>query len=587
MKQFFKFFTASCLGVFAALALIFLVGMIVVSSMSKTDTTVKKNSILKLDLARVIPEKSDNVKVSPLNLEASEAIGLRSLRRMLDMAANDDKIEGILLTSQSVSLGQANILSMIDALKKFKESGKWVYAYADYYSQGAYFLNSVADSIFLNPNGMVDVKGYGSIQPFFKNGMDKLGVKMNIFYAGDFKSATEPFRREDMSANNKLQVREFLNGMLDVFVDQVTEARGFSRADLDNIMNEYKGGNAKTALESNLVDELIYFDNLEDRLREKLGMKDEKKISYIDIEEYKLKKPLVEKGPFDSRVAVVYAEGTVGYGNDDLGAITDKKYMKIFDDIRRNDKIKAVVLRVNSGGGSALTSDIIWDEIAHLKSDGIPVVSSFGDVAASGGYYIAANSDTIVAMPNTLTGSIGVFMMFPNFTELSNDRLGVQWDSVKTHPFAINMNPMVNLTEGEKVLMQRETDKIYDQFLRVVAEGRGMSKEQVHEVAQGRVWTGLKAKEIGLVDEIGDLDDAIRIASEMAGLEEYRVKEFPIIEKPWYQDFIKGMNQSAAAKAVLPQDPMSKQLLKEYKATKELMESTGIQARMPYIYDFD
>lgn len=587
MKQFFKFFTASCLGVLAAFALLFLIGMIVVSSMSKKDTTIKSSSVLKLDLARVIPEKSDNIEVDPLNLEAPEAIGLRSIRRLIDKAASDDKIEGILLTSQSVNLGQANILSMVDALKKFKESGKWVYAYADYYSQSAYFLNSVADSIYLNPNGMVDVKGYGSLQPFFKKGMDKLGIKMNIFYAGDFKSATEPFRREDMSANNKLQIREFLDGMLGVFSNQVCEARGFSPAQLDNIMNEYKGGNAKSALEANLVDELIYFDDLEDRLRQKLDMKDEKKISYIDIEKYKLKRPLVEKGPFDSRVAVVYAEGTVGYGSNDLGAITDKKYMKIFDDIRRNDKIKAVVLRVNSGGGSALTSDIIWDEIAHLKSDGIPVVSSFGDVAASGGYYIAANSDTIVAMPNTLTGSIGVFMMFPNLTELSNDRLGIKWDSVKTHPFAINMNPMVNLTEGEKVIMQRETNNIYDQFLRVVAEGRGMTKEQVHEVAQGRVWTGLKAKEIGLVDEIGDLDDAIRIASEMAGLEDYRIKEFPVIEKPWYQEFLKGMNQSNAAKALLPQDPYSKQVWKEYKATKELMESTGIQARMPYIYDFD
>ena len=234
MKQFFKFFTASCLGVFAAFAIIFIVGMIWASIASSKDTTVKSGSILTLDLQRVIPEKSDNVKVDKFNMEPKEAIGLRALKNMIRHAATDDNIEGILLTHKGLGLGQATILSLINELEEYKESGKFLYAYGDYYSQSAYMINTTADSIFLNPNGMVDVKGYATMIPFFKNGMDRLGVKMNIFYAGNFKSATEPFRRSDMSEPNKLQTRAFLKGMLTVFQDQVTTSRGMSLATLDN-----------------------------------------------------------------------------------------------------------------------------------------------------------------------------------------------------------------------------------------------------------------------------------------------------------------------------------------------------------------
>jgi len=451
-----------------------------VSMASSKDTTVASNSVLKLDLSRVIPEKSGNVKADPFAMDAAESIGLRDLKRTIRNAATDSNIEGILLTHKDISLGQATIQSIVDELNAFKESGKWIYAYADYYGQSAYFINSTADSIFLNPNGMVDVKGYATMIPFFKEGMEKLGVKYDIFYAGNFKSATEPYRRTDMSEPNKLQTRTFLDGMLDVFQEQVTSARGFSEAELDNIMNDYKGINGKSALEANLVDELLFHDELQDKLRAKLDVKENGKIKYIDIEEYNSKITLTEKGPRDSRVAIVYAEGLVDYGNDEKGSISDKKYMKIFEKIRADKKIKAVVLRVNSGGGSALTSDIIHKEIAHLKSDGIPVVSSFGDYAASGGYYIAANSDTIVSMPNTLTGSIGVFSMLPNAKEMVNDKLGVNFDTVRTHENAIVMSPFLEMTPKQKAMMQSETDAIYDQFLQIVADGRGMTIEEAH-----------------------------------------------------------------------------------------------------------
>ena len=586
MKQFFKFFTASCLGVFAAFALIFLVGMIFVSMASNKDTTVASNSVLELDLSRVIPERSGNVKTDPFAMDAAEAIGLRDIKRTIRNAATDSNIEGILLTHKDVGLGQATIKSIVDELNAFKESGKWIYAYADYYGQSAYYINSTADSIFLNPNGMVDVKGYATMIPFFKEGMDKLGVKFDIFYAGNFKSATEPFRRTDMSEPNRLQTRTFLDGMLDVFQEQITTARGFSEAELDAIMNDYKGINAKSALAANLVDELVFHDELQDMLRAKLDVKENGKIKYIDLEEYHSKITLTEKGPRDSRVAIVYAEGNVGYGTDEKGAITDKKYMKIFEKIRADEKIKAVVLRVNSGGGSALTSDIIHKEIAHLKSDGIPVVSSFGDYAASGGYYIAANSDTIVSMPNTLTGSIGVFSMLPNGKELANDKLGVNFDTVMTHQNAIMMSPFLEMSAKQKAMMQSETDAIYDQFLQIVADGRGMTVDEVNEVAQGRVWTGLDGKENGLVDVIGDLDDAVKIASEMADLEDYRIKEYPSIKKEWYEDLIKGLSQGSTAQALIPNDEMSRALLRDYDELKSIMEMKGPQCRMPYIYKF-
>ena len=586
MKQFFKFFTASCLGVFAAIGILFLIGMVMVSMASSKDTTVASNSVLKLDLSRVIPEKSGNVKADPFAMDAAESIGLRDLKRTIRNAATDSNIEGILLTHKDISLGQATIQSIVDELNAFKESGKWIYAYADYYGQSAYFINSTADSIFLNPNGMVDVKGYATMIPFFKEGMEKLGVKYDIFYAGNFKSATEPYRRTDMSEPNKLQTRTFLDGMLDVFQEQVTSARGFSEAELDNIMNDYKGINGKSALEANLVDELLFHDELQDKLRAKLDVKENGKIKYIDIEEYNSKITLTEKGPRDSRVAIVYAEGLVDYGNDEKGSISDKKYMKIFEKIRGDKKIKAVVLRVNSGGGSALTSDIIHKEIAHLKSDGIPVVSSFGDYAASGGYYIAANSDTIVSMPNTLTGSIGVFSMLPNAKEMVNDKLGVNFDTVRTHENAIVMSPFLEMTPKQKAMMQSETDAIYDQFLQIVADGRGMTIEEAHEVAQGRVWTGVDGKENGLVDVIGDLDDAIAIASDMAGLDEYRIKEYPSIKKEWYEDLIKGLNKGGAAQALLPNDDLSRALIKDYDELKTIMEMKGPQCRMPFIYKF-
>ncbi len=587
MKQFFKFFTASCLGVFAAFAILFLVGMLMVSMASSKDTTVAANSILKLDLSRVIPEKTGNVKTDPWAMDANEAIGLRDIKRVIQNAATDSNIEGIMLTHKDVSLGQATIKSIVDELNAFKESGKFIYAYGDYYGQSAYFINSTADSIFLNPNGMVDIKGYATMIPFFKNGMDKLGVKYDIFYAGNFKSATEPYRRTDMSAPNKLQTRTFLNGMLDVFQEQITSARGFDEATLDRIMNEYQGINAKSALAANLVDELIFWDRLQDRLREKMGADENEKLDFIGLEEYNSKIELKESGPRDSRVAIVYAEGIVGYGADEKGSISDKQYMKIFEKIRANDKIKAVVLRVNSGGGSALTSDIIHKEIEHLKSDGIPVVSSFGDYAASGGYYIAANSDTIVSMPNTLTGSIGVFSMMPNAQKLANEKLGVNFDTVRTHQHAITMSPFLDMSPAQKAMMQSETDAIYDQFLSIVADGREMTIEQVHEIAQGRVWTGNDGKEIGLVDVIGDLDDAIKIAGDMAGLEEWRIKEYPSIEKEWYEDLLKGFSKGSSAQALIPDDELSKSLIQDYNELKSLMEMKGPQCRVPYIYKFN
>lgn len=588
MNQFFKNITAATIGVFVAFILMFLFFIVVLGSLSDTKPPISKNTVLEIDLSAQIPELTGNVEASGFNMENVGVLGLNTITQLIDHAAKDDKIKGILIKNNSTGGGQSTLASIRKSLLEFKESGKFIYSFSDMYSQSAYYIGSTADSVYLNPLGMIDIKGFSTFIPFYKSALDKVGVSMNVFYAGNFKSATEPYRRNEMSEENKLQTKEFLVSMVEHYKKAIAESRNLSMEDVDTIMSEYKGRNAKSSLESGLVDQLAYWDEVEEIIQKKLELKKGSKIKFKSLVDYNDAVTLrYGKSKSKDKIAVVYAEGILNYGTNDKGSISEKKYLKIFKELQNDKNVKAVVLRVNSPGGNSLTSDIIWRGIEKLKAAGKPVIASFGDYAASGGYYIAAGADTIVSAPNTLTGSIGVFLMFPNATELMNEKLGISFDEVKTHPMAVGLSPVKNLSDKEKALLQESTIEVYDTFLDRVSKGRNMSVDEVHEVAQGRVWTGNKAKELGLVDVIGDLNDAVEIAANSAGIEEYKIKSFPKIEETFIDQLFKSLASSDDISAKIGVNKKELQLLKEYSEIKSLLLDRSPQARLPFIVRYD
>lgn len=589
MKSFFPTFFASCLGVFAAFALcIFILIGMGISGMSKTNS-YSDNSILKLSLENFIPEKTGNVSQQSVFMGGQdESLGLRTILKLIEAAAIDEKIVGIVIENNNTSIGQATILSLMEGLEKFKESGKFIYSYADFHSQSSYMLCSVADSMFINPQGGVDLKGYGASIPFFKNMLDKVGVEMEIFYAGNFKSATEPFRLTEMSEYNKLQTRTFLTDMKDIMVEKLAASRKLTPVALDSIMTNYDGRTAKKAKTVGLVDELFYKDQFDDFLRKRTGIEEGKKIKYVSLSKYNTLAETEESSGKD-KIAIIHAEGEIIYGSDESGIISEKKYLGMLTKIRNDKNIKAVVLRVNSPGGNAFSSEVIWRELEKIKEAGKPVIASFGDYAASGGYYIAAGADRIVAEPNTLTGSIGVFMMLPNATKLLNEKIGVNFDTIKTHPFATGFSPVVQLTDKEKAILQESTLDIYDLFIERVSTGRKMSVEATKEIAQGRVWTGKRGKEIGLVDELGNLEDAIKIASEKANITSYKVVEYPTIEEDFFSTLIREISKGKDTEDVtsLFVSKEERKLYEQYQQVKGILRCKEPNARLPFLFEFN
>ena len=585
MKQFFKFLFASCLGTILAFGAMFFILFVVGSSLSTKDTSVGSDGVLLIELDGIIPEKTDNVEQDPFDFEAKRAVGVHHIKELIEKAQSDSDIKGIVYKSAfSTSGGMVTHSTIREALQNFKDStDKFVYSYADFYTNNSYLIASASDSIFINPNGMLDINGYGAMLPFFKEMLDNGGIKMNVFYAGNYKSATEPFRRTDMSPENREQTRAYLEDNFELYVDEVCKSRNIEREKLFKIINELEFENINIGIENGLIDGKMYWHEFEQLLRDKLGKSEGSKINYVDIEEYASKK-YISKGSSSNRVAVVYAEGEVVYDSNERGVVSELKYHKIFDKLKKDKKLKAVVLRVNSPGGSAFSSDIIWKELNEIKAKGIPVIASFGDYAASGGYYIAAGADTIVAHPKTLTGSIGVFSMLPEVAELFNDKLGIQFDTVKTSPNALAISPFYALTDTEKNSLQKWTDALYGKFLGIVAEGRGMSVEDVNEVAQGRVWTGQRALEKGLVDVLGDLDDAVAIAVERAQLgDDYKVVEYPIIKKEPWEQLLEDLSKVEEAQTRMPS--IEEQMLDKFKHIRSLVKYREPLARLPYIIE--
>lgn len=586
MGQFFKFLFASCLGfIVAILALTFIGGAIFtqIATMADKPKGIKANSVLKISLNDPLPERTNNLEVSPYDFKNTKILGIHDIVHAIEKAKDDDKIKGIYLTTDFLNTGHASANTIRDAVVDFKESGKFVIAYAKYYDQKAYYLATAADKIYVSPIGLVDFRGLAAQIPFYKNMLDKIGVDMQIFYAGKFKSATEPFRRTEMSPENKLQVREYLSAIYDLMLENISEGRNLPVPELKKIANDYLGSSANGALDAKLVDGVGYEDQALADIREALGFDEDEKIPMVGLKTYYANHPKASDYKIKNKIAVIYAEGTVVDGKGELGSIGDGRYMDIIREVRKDDRVKAIVLRVNSGGGSAMSSENIWRELSLAKEDGKKIVVSMGDYAASGGYYIACMADSIFAQPNTLTGSIGVFSMIPSLQKMMNDKLGINYDTVKTGDMSTGISVVFDMNEAEKKMMQNRTEEMYDIFLTRVSDGRGMSKEEVHKIAQGRVWTGEKAEEIGLVDKVGDLEEAIASASILADIEDnYRITEYPKVKDPFEQlleDFLQEEEVHANA--------MLKTQLGEwypyYKQLKEIKDSKGVQARLPFI----
>lgn len=559
--------------------------MIGAASMTGTKK-ISKNTILTLDFNTALTEKTGNVEISPFDIENTDNPGLWQTVELIRRAAKDENVKGILLRTSNNPNGIATLETLRGAIQEFKNSGKFVYAYADSYSQSAYYTVSAADSIFINPYGSVDMRGLGIMIAYFKDMLDKIGVKMEVVYAGDFKSATEPFRRSDMSPENRLQTKEFLNDIFNHIKKQIAKSRNMTEEELNAIVSEYKGRNAKSSLEAGLVDGICYWDEIESKLRKKIGFDEDKKLSYTSLYEYSILSGVTPSvSTSKNKIAIVYAEGEITQDDKATkGNINAPTYLKTFDRIKRDKNIKAVVLRVNSPGGSALTSEVVWREIENIKSRGIPVIASYGNFAASGGYYISCGADHIVSEPNTLTGSIGVFSIFPNAKQLFNDKLGIHFDTVKTHPLAVALTASYDLTQEEREILQELTDETYQTFMTRVAEGRKLDIERVAEIARGRVYSGTKALELGLVDQIGTLKDAIEVAVDKAGVgEDYRLVEYPYIKPDMFAELIKAFNLRDEEETMrLRLNKESRKILQFYQRYKSILATEGVQASLPF-----
>lgn len=584
MKDFLKFTLASCLGVFVAgIVLFFLMiggiaAIVATAGGGSGKTTVASGSVLALDFTQYIPEHTNNLTAQTFDLEEHDIPGLHDVAELIRHAATDKKISGILIENGVGGLGASSASVILDALKEFKESDKFLAAYGDFYTQQGYYLASPADHITLHPVGTVDFRGFASYVPFFKGLLDKIGIDIQVYYAGDFKSATEPFRRTEMSPENKLQTREFLTETYDMYLADIAGARNIPVDSLKKMAWNFQIKKAEDALQYKLVDEIGAKADCEAWMNQQMDKKANDKITYTTIEEYAGATPLSPTNyETKNKIAVIYAEGEIVSGHDEYGVVDDGRYVKLLKDIRKQDDIKAVVLRINSPGGSILSAENIYRQLVGLQDDGKKLVISMGDLAASGGYYLSAMADSIFAQPNTLTGSIGVFSLIPNPSRALDEKLGVRFDTVRTGPYSADFTVVFPWTEREHAYLQQRTDAYYELFLEKVADGRDMTRDEVHEVAQGRIWTGRKAVELGLVDKLGTLEDAIASAATLAGIEEYRIKEYPVFQNPLQKminDFINPNNSGVSTlfKTEIPQ------IMRIY----QVIQSGEPQARLPY-----
>ena len=586
MKDFFKFLFASCLGMFLAMGLLTLAGVITITSLSKSFTDKKVNTVegvLTLKLPTSMPELSNNVNV--FSFSQNEIIGIHDIIRSIEYAKTDNKIKGIVFAPEWNSLSMAKATLLRDALADFKTSGKFVYAHSDIYAKNAYYIASVADTVALHPMGAVEVNGYGTSILFFTDFLKNIGIEMEIFSVGKFKSAVEPFKLDKMSPENRIQLKAYLEDLYEIYLNDISASRNISVAELRKISNEQLVRNASTAKDYKIVDVITQPAEFDQMVRRALSIEADKEIKSNSIENY-FASNKSKINPYKSgadRIAIVYAEGEIHDMSENPGVIYPSLYIEAFDKILEDDKIKAVVLRVNSPGGSALASDKILFSLKRIQDKGIPVVASYGDYAASGGYYISCFADSIVAQANTLTGSIGVFGMIPDMSELAQDKLKFSVDTVKTSEYAVGFSPLTGFSKGEKRIIQSNVENTYDRFLSLVSEGRNLSKDSVDAIGQGRIWSGTDALKIGLVDKIGTLEDAIAMAARMANIEDYRTKDYPSIKDPLTRIIESLTKDSGVDVSEKIKDKTISIFINDYENIKQMVTSKSPYARIPFI----
>ncbi|WP_396138427.1 signal peptide peptidase SppA [Flavobacterium sp.] len=575
---------ATVIGLFV-FWMIFFFGIIIIGAIAGGNediVTIEENSVIELDLSKVTLDYAGKTSYKDFNYFEADHDGVTDILNAIEAAKNDDKIKGISILNNQSQLGLAQMKSVRDKLEEFKKTGKFVYAYANNYSQGEYYLNSVANKVYLNPVGEVDFKGLSAEILYLKELQEKSGVKFEVIRHGKYKSAVEPFLAQEMSPENREQMTVLLNSVWSSIVADIAKSRKVTVAQLDAIANTLGARTPELALANKMIDKIAYEDEYHNAIRNLLKVDKKEKYNSVSITDYAKTAALtVDDYSKDDIIAVIYAQGEIMSGEGDVNIIGEGSIKRSLEEARNDDDVKAIVLRVDSPGGNALTSELIWREIEITKKVK-PVVVSMGNYAASGGYYIAANANRIFAEPNTITGSIGVFGMLPNMNQLGKN-IGINAEQVKTHANASGYSIFEPIDENYKSYALESIEKTYATFLKRVADGRKMTTAQVDAMAQGRVWTGMDAKKLGLVDEIGGLEAAIKYAAKLGKTTSYRTENFPEYEKN-FEDFLSNFTGIAALKTKeqLLKEQLGEEGFQMLEQIKRLKSRKGIQAMMPY-----
>jgi protease IV len=577
---FFKVFFSSCLGALVALGIFVLGCVFVIGSLADDkQVVVEDNSVLVLKLNVPITELEDEDPIAEILPSRQKNIGLIQLKRAIAQAKIDTKIKGIYLNTSSLMAGPSTIEEIRQSLLDFKSSGKWIVSYADFYSEGAYYLASVSDKVYLNQEGQIEFNGLATEVMFFKKLFDKLSIKPEIFRVGDFKSAVEPFMREDLSEENKLQLNSMLTSIYGNMLENIAASRKVSKEKLKEMSDKMLIRDAHQAVEYGLVDSLYYDDQVKNDIRRRLNLDQEATISFSKYDDYK--KSFEVNSSSKNEIAVIVADGDILPGEADQGVVGSATIREAIRKARTNDQVKAIVIRVNSPGGAFQAADEMWREVV-LATQEKPVIASMGDYAASGGYYLSMACDTIVAQPVTITGSIGVFSVLFDLSEFLEYKIGITSEEVKTGTVGELITVNRPLTQFEKSIWQIQTDKVYETFIQKASEGRGIDPVELKKIASGRVWTGDQAKNNGLVDVLGGFDVAINIAAAKAGIaQDYKLRFYPK-QKTTLEKLFGTVEETTQAKVL-------KEQLGEYYPTylqwKRIRNYQGTQARMPLQFE--
>lgn len=586
MKQFFKFVLATIVGLILTTVIILFIGFIIIAAASSDKSVdVSSNSVLRIAFTSTIPERTPNnplAGLSFLGLDGDKSIGLNDILANIKKAKTDSNIKGIFLDESYIESQEATTEEIRNALIDFKTSGKFVIAYSEVYTQGFYYLASVADKVYLNPKGIFEFKGFSSQITFLKGALDKLGIEAQIIKVGTYKSAVEPLVLTKMSDANRMQVTSYLGSLYDHFLTNIGKSRGINKDSLFNYANNMSVQSPEDALRLKLVDGLKYKDEILDELKARTGTDKKKDLAHVEIADYTKSDDNSSdddsKNSSGNRIAVVYASGEINGGEGDDNAIGSERISRALRKVRLDNKVKAVVLRVNSPGGSSLASDVIWREVMLTKKVK-PIIVSMGDVAASGGYYISCAADSIIAEPNTITGSIGIFAILPNLQKLFNDKLGVTFDGVTTGKYADLGDISRPLRPDEREILQNQVNRGYDEFTKAVATGRGKTQAYINSIGQGRVWTGEQALKIGLVDRLGNINDAIWSAAKKAKLKDYKLVTYPE-QKSILDKFGSDLNVQMKTRAIKSELGENYIYYEQIKNMTKMMRTP--QMRLPY-----